>query len=145
MGLSEILGPGIWFTIHLKAFMIKDVFDYKDFIKYLYLLSFTFPCDNCKGHFKTYLLQYPPENEYGKNYKISDNITCNGLFYWTIVFHNSVNVRLGKKEEKAIDVYNKYVSSFTKECDDKCSYVPEGNYNDYINGFKENRIKGVPF
>lgn len=137
--LSKVIGPGVWFTIHLKAYNVNTVYDYREFIRYLHTLSYTFPCEDCRVHFKRYLSMNPPENEWGRTYKISDKVTCNGLFLWTVIFHNEVNVRLGKPEMKAIDVWEKYDTAFMNECSEKCKYVPDGDYLDYINRYKESK------
>lgn len=57
------------------------------------------PCNDCRQHASRYLSQNPPENYLG---------LVDGLFIYTIKFHNFVNERLGKpilSEEEAKALY----------------------------------------
>jgi hypothetical protein len=76
----KIIGPGIWTTIHLLS--IKDPELFRSYLKFI---QENFPCIICRNHI----------NEYFKNNPI-ENIKTGEEFKWSWMFHNEVNIRLGK-------------------------------------------------
>jgi hypothetical protein len=100
------LGPGIWYTIHIKAKLATNEKAKQEFVDYMYLLHDEFPCLNCRKHIQEYMSSHPFDlfenmtNENGKEI---------GMFKWTWMFHNAVNTRLNKPYldwETAREMYN---------------------------------------
>ena len=80
-------GPGIWKVIHIEAGSVGSVYETAIFVEHMYDRVKQFPCGVCKGHFEEYIAENPPEDAEQTN---------EGLLYWTFLFHNAVNERLGK-------------------------------------------------
>jgi len=84
---------GIWFTIHIMAKHADTPERKNQFIDYMYLLSAEFPCGKCRNHIQEYLRNnsFDPfmniKNENGEDI---------GMFKWSWLFHNTVNIRLHK-------------------------------------------------
>ena len=83
----------IWFTIHILAKHADTPERKSQFIDYMHLLSVEFPCGKCRTHIQEYLRDHPFEpfmnmiNEKGEDV---------GMFKWSWMFHNTVNLRLHK-------------------------------------------------
>lgn len=75
----------------------KEKMDY--YIEYINYLSNNFPCAKCIVHFKNYLKTNNPT----KYLNVKD-----GLFKWSVEFHNSVNARLGKPVITLVEAYKLY-------------------------------------
>jgi len=88
-----IVGPGVWFSIHLKARDAVTPDKKKQFIEYIQQLSEEFPCLKCRTHIQEYLSTNPFDDFY--TIVNEDGIDI-GLFKWSWIFHNTVNTRLGK-------------------------------------------------
>lgn len=91
--VMNIIGPGIWYSIHLKGALattdyLKDMFE-----EYINELCDNFPCKKCKKHFREFLDKNPIKNYRNIIDKFGEDI---GLFKWSWMFHNDVNKRLGK-------------------------------------------------
>jgi len=87
MTAIDKLGPGLWFSIHVLA-LSATTFDEKTrFVHFINTLLANFPCQACVEHFRTYLTEHPPHHYWQMN---------QGMFNWSVNFHNSVNQRLGK-------------------------------------------------
>lgn len=74
-------GPGTWRIIHVGAKIAEKVAWFQDLIL---MIIITFACDVCRKHASEYIDEYPIPKEPGH------------LFEWTVIFHNTVNTRLGK-------------------------------------------------
>jgi len=105
--VQDKYGPGIWFVIHLMSYKTdKDQTLRRSFFTYIHALADNFPCGECRGHFKNYLSNNPPEKS-------------NELFKWSWEFHNTVNKRLGKQVltyEEAIKPFQSASPICTDEC-----------------------------
>jgi len=84
----KVIGPGIWTTIHLLA--IKDHELFKSYIKFLQL---NFPCIICRNHINEYVNNNPIEKV---DLDQDVNIEHKNFFKWSWMFHNEVNIKLGK-------------------------------------------------
>ena len=100
------IGPGYWQIIHFKARNSDTLKLKQDFIDFMYLLSVEFPCGNCRNHIQKYLKENPFEpfmnlkNEHGEDI---------GMFKWSWLFHNAVNIRIHKPYvdwDTAWEMYN---------------------------------------
>lgn len=91
----DIVGPGIWHSIHLLGKNANMIERKKAFIYFMDLLYHNFPCPVCKTHIQQYMNKNPIVPFL--NLK-SPNGTDIGLFKWSWIFHNAVNTRLGKPE-----------------------------------------------
>ncbi|KAI5190049.1 mitochondrial FAD-linked sulfhydryl oxidase [Nematocida minor] len=84
------LGRGTWALIHTIAAKYPPYASREhqsNLIKFIDLLTKLFPCEECRGHFKSLVDSFPP--------KVSSREEF-GL--WTCQAHNIVNKRLGKRE-----------------------------------------------
>lgn len=94
-----------WDRIHRKAGRVRSSEDKKKFIKYIKKLYKVMDCEVCKSHTKKFMKTYPI-NEY-ETY-IDDDGIDRGLLRWTWIFHNDVNIRLGKKEYRWSETVKRY-------------------------------------
>ena len=90
---AEIIGPGLWISIHLKAKHAIDEKSKEEFIDYMYLLGAEFPCGKCRGHLQEYLRDHPFEPYMNL---VDEKGHPIGLFKYSWTFHNAVNLRLHK-------------------------------------------------
>src|SRR5258708_38890560 len=88
-----ILGPGIWYTIHILAFNAKTDKEKEAFIITINTLCNNFICESCKPHFKKFIESNDLKKYWHKKVDNNDNI---GFFMWTVELHNSVNKSLNK-------------------------------------------------
>lgn len=77
----------LWYLMHSVAKMCSSGPDQQFFSKWLVFLVMLLPCKKCKGHALTYVSDHP--------FVVKPNDPRNA-FKYTVDFHNSVNVRLGK-------------------------------------------------
>ena len=93
IGKPSVFGPGKWSDIHTMAKWATTPERITAFINYIELIINTLPCSVCRGHANNYYGTNPPSkysnyvNEEGRNI---------GMFYWSWIFHNTVNQRLRK-------------------------------------------------
>jgi FAD-linked sulfhydryl oxidase len=104
-------GPGVWYAIHKIAHTYND----KRAAKYIRNLIETFPCIKCRNHAIEYLKLNPIEKSIGKMLNKNGKQLPLGLFVWTWIFHNSVNLRIGKPQMKLSDAIE------TMEPNEMCS------------------------
>lgn len=117
----KIIGPGLWISIHIKAKYATTEETKQEFIDYMYLLSITFPCKNCRSHIKAYMETHPFDDLYNLKNDKDEEI---GMFKWSWMFHNAVNTRIHKPYlswETAWHMYDEDV----EVCDTNCSGVEE--------------------
>jgi thiol oxidase len=105
----KYIGPGIWVLMHIKAINAIDFTTKIDFLHFIDYLCNYFPCDVCRMHIIQYVESNPPLNYF----TIPD-----GLFYWSWMFHNAVNQRLGKSTVDYNTAKQWYSSSGI--CHDNC-------------------------
>lgn len=88
-----IIGPGMWFDIHLEAkHAITD--DQKhNFIRKMNLLKINFPCEKCRKHLAKYIDDHPITDFMNV---VNETGLPIGMFKWSWMLHNAVNTRLGK-------------------------------------------------
>lgn len=89
----------LWQEIHVTSLRINNIYQYKDFCKWIRHLANNFPCARCKGHLISYIDLNPPEHE-------------KDLFRWGWELHNNVNKRLNKEYisyEKAKKLWSEYL------------------------------------
>lgn len=90
---------GIWYTIHSMALFSTSREKMEFYVEYINYLSNNFPCTKCIIHFKNYIKNNNPS----KYFNVKD-----GLFKWSVEFHNAVNVRLGKPVITLAEAYKIY-------------------------------------
>ena len=99
-------GPGLWFALHLMSWEIRTSDDINYTIKFIYDLSRSHPCGNCRAHMTEYL----NNNDIYKYKSMKDkNGKLIGMFKYMWEFHNAVNKRLRKEHysfEDAVNTYN---------------------------------------
>lgn len=88
----KIQGPQIWSTIHNKAAAANTMEKKEEFIQFMTELSTTFQCIICKNHMIEYIKTHPFDPFMNIVVKSRDI----GMFKWSWMFHNSVNIRLRK-------------------------------------------------
>lgn len=120
----EVVGPGNWFVIHTMAKRAGESGNpYQAkmaFWNHMKMLSETFPCITCRNHIKEYLDKNPIE----PFWRIIDESTGQdvGLFKYTWIFHNIVNVRLGKPEMSWNTAYSMYYDEEESVCSLSCGH-----------------------
>jgi hypothetical protein len=90
---SAIIGPGVWFSYHLKSFNIITIEDVDSYLRDIDLLRRKFSCLNCRNHFNEFCNIYPPEREADKDKKdIEGKIRRpEHLARWTVDSHTAAN------------------------------------------------------
>ena len=83
-GGTSAWGPPLWDTIHFIALGYNGNHP-EAYVSFYNSLSNTIPCKKCAAHYTQELEERPVE-------KYMDD-----LFEWTVLMHNSVNKKLGKK------------------------------------------------
>lgn len=88
----EVLGPGIWHVLHKLGLEAQDENEITCYIWMVYRTIETLDC-SCKHHAIEYAQNNPPE--LFRNI-IDDEGKQIGMFLWSFLFHNNVNLRLNK-------------------------------------------------
>ena len=118
----KLIGPGIWFIIHLTARKAVDEPTKRAFLELMKSLAQKFPCEKCRTHINEYLAKNPIEHYWnGKNPSGEEN----GLFTWSWNFHNTVNTRLGKvyvDYDTAWNMYGDGITICTSNCGDSAGH-----------------------
>ena len=97
---------GVWFVIHTEAYYCdssnyESVSNYERFIKRIVT---SLKCNKCRIHGLKYLDRNPVSDFLDITVE-DENL---GVFYWSWLFHNHVNERLGKtimNFDNALDIY----------------------------------------
>jgi hypothetical protein len=89
----------------------------KAFLDYMNTLRTSFPCPTCRAHLNTYMDAHPVDAYWTK----VDPTTGEdlGLFEYSFLFHNAVNVRIGKSVmdwETAKALYNPISGVCSLDC-----------------------------
>lgn len=98
-------GNASWKMSHYITFAYPDMptSEDKNAIKsYFENLKYLLPCQNCRSHYIQYVTNHP----------LTDDILLSRykLIKWLVDLHNSVNVRIGKKEYSLDEVIKIYSS-----------------------------------
>jgi hypothetical protein len=94
-----------WFLLHLQAAHATTDERKRVFIENLNILCDNFGCKECQGHFRAYLAAHPFDSYWNMIDLQGNDI---GFYEWTRIFHNSVNVRLGKRTYTHDETYSYY-------------------------------------
>ena len=78
-------GPGTWRIIHISALRADKENKIGWFRDQISMIISTFACSTCQKHASDFIKEYPIPFRPGY------------LFEWTVMFHNTVNARLGKQ------------------------------------------------
>ncbi len=112
-----ISGPGLWFMIHRKARYADTPEKIREFIIMITDIIDNHPCRDCRNHGGQYQKLSPPENFVDHRNKDGE---YNGMFYWSWLFHNAVNTRLGKLHVDYDTAWNMYSDDETLVCTIGC-------------------------
>lgn len=116
----NVLGPGVWYDIHLESKNAKIEEQKKAFVHKMYLLAQSFPCLTCRKHIDEYLQNNPFEPFWNEITNTGEQI---GMFKWSWYFHNSVNQRLNKplvSWDNALYIFSDAsINSCDKDCTDE--------------------------
>jgi hypothetical protein len=85
----EYIGPGYWASWHIKSLQATNKDRKSEIARNIAIDIAYFPCLKCRNHAKEYIKGNPLMPAVRSNDPLS-------LFKWTVNFHNSVNLRLGK-------------------------------------------------
>lgn len=117
-GDPKVVGPGVWYVIHLKAKESINNDKIDEFIDFMETLSYKFGCSNCRKHIQAYIKDHPFEDL--RNIQNSDDEKI-GMFKWAWLFHNAVNTRLNKpyvEWDTAWEMYDEGIEVCSKQCDE---------------------------
>lgn len=103
----KIIGPGLWFDIHVQAIKATTDMLKNAFIININNLQQNMRCGECQTHFAQHLLKHPLL----PYWNIPD-----GFFVWSWNFHNAVNIRLGKPFVPYNEAYEFYSNSSLGIC-----------------------------
>ena len=108
---------GIWFCIHVAAKQCDTPEDAEQFINFMNMIAEKLPCMECRAHCKEYMEKH--RLEYFKD--VTDKYgNYTGMFKWSWMFHNSVNIRLGKPIMKIDVASNMYDAEELSVCKHDC-------------------------
>ena len=108
---AEIVGPGVWLILHFKSLSSSP----EEFKKFTDEVKKMFPCEICIRHLEIFCKNHPFDNYKGITNREGHDI---GMFQWTWMLHNSVNIRLGKPRMDFDTAYNMYKNH--TQCHSKC-------------------------
>lgn len=90
---QQTLGPGQWFTIHKMAKRAVTEEKKRRFVDFMNDVCEEMRCNRCKDHMSVYM----KNNSFSPYWNYHDvDGTQIGMFKWSWIFHNSVNLRLNK-------------------------------------------------
>jgi hypothetical protein len=109
----KIWGPHQWFMMHTISFTYPEnpsPYDKRIYNDYYSSLKDVLPCDACKKHYNTFIMQHPLGPHLDKR---------RDLIQWVIDIHNFVNKNTGKPElsfDEVMYIYKnlKPISPFAK-------------------------------
>ncbi len=113
----KFFGPGIWFCIHTLAKRCTTLEDMNKFIDFMKLISETLPCMDCRLHCVEFMRDHDLEYFKDVTDKYGDHT---GMVKWAWMFHNSVNLRLGKPIIDQETAYNMYDVDDSLVCREGC-------------------------
>jgi hypothetical protein len=96
---------GVWMLLHRMTINGKGD-DYKTIIPFIEILTRNTGCEECNSHAKKYLESAKPNPAHSYMTEGYD-----GLFKWTVNFHNTVNNRLGKSQITYEDAKQLYLGN----------------------------------
>ena len=108
----KYLGPGYWASWHLKTLHSNTAQRKAEVARSIAIDISNFPCMKCRDHAKDYVKRNPLINAVRERDVYS-------MFYWTVRFHNEVNLRLEKEvisPEKALEMWTGDKSFCTEDC-----------------------------
>lgn len=119
----KLIGPGNWYSIHKRAIRARTRVEQEHFIQDMLYECWTFPCLHCRGHCKAYIEDNPMEDYVDKRLVVDGEVQPDGLsmFYWTVEFHNAVNIRINKQTmawAEALNLFSKDPETCSQECED---------------------------
>lgn len=86
----EVFGPGTWYCIHRIAYQAKTYIEMQQAAMTIKLIIDSLPClKPCREEAQAYWAQDPATNHL---------TTPQGVFWWSVRFHNYVNRRLNKPQ-----------------------------------------------
>ena len=111
----EILGPGMWYTIHKMALLATTDSKKRDFIVFVNTLCRNMDCAKCRVHSNSYLDKHSLSG-YWKIFRDGKDI---GFFKWSFEFHNEANRHAGRQIMDFETAYALYTdqTGICKNCD----------------------------
>lgn len=109
-----IIGPGIWFDIHVTAINATTNKLKEAFVIYINNLCENFRCKKCQPHFREFIDNNPLANYWGI-YSPTDRKDI-GFFKWSWLLHNEVNARLRKYQPTFEEAYRFFANSDMGAC-----------------------------
>lgn len=111
----SIIGPGLWFNIHITAKhavtdTLKEAFGVN-----INALCDNFKCMKCKPHFRKFIDTHPFKDYWNIRNAHGNDI---GLFKWTWELHNQVNKFLNKYQPTLEEAYEYYSHADVGVCFD---------------------------
>lgn len=94
----EKYGPGAMYAYHLMAKHAKTQSDVDAVVYLTKLFAKKFKCETCRGHFKKIV----------KTHDVMKYATVENIFEYTVIVHNVINKRLGKKQYSLREAHSIY-------------------------------------
>ena len=113
-----VFGPGVWLSMHVLAIDSVNDIAIDFFMEWVRKMVYRLPCSNCVKHATSYV-SYHPMEPYRKYVDL--NGVRNGMFFWSWLFHNDVNKRLGKPIISYEDAYKLYLPKYNQDNVDEIS------------------------
>ena len=138
-GDPKVVGPGVWYVIHLKG---KEAINDKkidEFIDFMEMLSFKFGCINCRKHIQAYIKDHPFSDLINMKNDEGEKI---GMFKWSWLFHNAVNTRINKpyvEWDTAWEMYDDSIEVCSKQCDEAKDHDDHNNHDN-----EQNLVTKIP-
>jgi hypothetical protein len=99
---TNLWGPAYWTMLHTTALSQSDPIGERqqiNIVRFIKYFSEMIPCSECRNEFERIL------NESDMNQVLNDRAS---FFAWTVMVHNLVNKKLGKKVVLTNDAYAMY-------------------------------------
>jgi hypothetical protein len=136
----NIVGPGIWYSIHVlveNACTTRDPNDFNLAYKYIITIKDNFPCLKCKKHFEDYFKEHSPEGFKAlySDGKMIENPKYEFLSKWAYNLHNNVNAITESKNsvsyEEVIEFFRDIEACTESDCNEGDSHSEEEYQDNY--------------
>jgi hypothetical protein len=124
----KIIGPGVWYFVHLKASEIKTKEDAISVHKDIDILRRRFACEACRRHFDAECQKNNPRTALNKDIKLmTEGKNAQYLAQWLVNSHNQANI-------------NKFENNKRLRTPNKTAEAVNIKYSDVKNFFNPSKV-----